>query len=248
MTSLKNLKCLSAFHLKLMAMAFMLCDHLWATAVSGNMWLTNVGRLAFPIFAFQIAEGFCRTDNFKKYLGRMFIFALISELPFNLMYSGSLFFPFHQNVLFTFTLSLICLKILDNAKKKSRGIYILAIVVMIPVVQILGFASFVDYYGFGILTVMLFYIFREGRFAYIGQFVGMVIINWFMMGGMTINFSLFGMSIEFPQQAFALFALIPIWMYNGRRGYDSRVFRIINYSFYPVHMLILAVLTLYILK
>ena len=54
---MRKLKCLSALDLKLLAMTLMLCDHLWATIVPGAMWLTNLGRLAFPIFAFQIAEG-----------------------------------------------------------------------------------------------------------------------------------------------------------------------------------------------
>ena len=242
-----ELKCFNSFHLKLFAMAFMLCDHLWATAVSGNMWLTNIGRLAFPIFAFQIAEGFCRTNDFKKYIGRMFMFALISEIPFNLMYSGSKFFPFHQNVLFTFTLALLFLKFIDNSKKKSKTAFYLSLAISIPAAYVLGFITFVDYYGFGILTVIVFYLFRDGKFANAGQFIGMVIINWFMMGGLTLNFHVLGMEISFPQQAIAILALIPVWLYNGQRGYDSKAFRIINYLFYPVHMLILAILVLYIL-
>ena len=63
--------------LHLMAMAFMLCDHLWATVVEGNDWLTCVGRLAFPIFAFMIVEGYFHTRDLKKYVKRMLLFALI---------------------------------------------------------------------------------------------------------------------------------------------------------------------------
>ncbi|HJJ93617.1 MAG TPA: TraX family protein, partial [Methanocorpusculum sp.] len=85
--------------LHILAMAFMLCDHLWGTIVSGNEWLTCIGRLALPIFAFLLVEGYFHTKSLKKYAGRLFIFALISEIPFNLMMGGSIFFPIHQNIL-----------------------------------------------------------------------------------------------------------------------------------------------------
>lgn len=45
-------------------MALMLCDHMWATVVPGGQWMTNLGRLAFPIFAFQIAEGYAQDPQF----------------------------------------------------------------------------------------------------------------------------------------------------------------------------------------
>ena len=88
MQSVRTLKCLSAFHLKLLAMTLMVCAHLWSTVVAGHDWMDAIGRLAFPIFAFLTAEGFFHTGNLKKYLARMFLFALISELPFDLMAEG----------------------------------------------------------------------------------------------------------------------------------------------------------------
>ena len=94
----------TSFSLHCMAMVFMLCDHLWGTIVPGNDWLTCIGRLAFPIFAFLIVEGYFHTGNLKRYTLRLLIFAVISEIPFNLMAGSRFVYPIHQNVLWTFLL------------------------------------------------------------------------------------------------------------------------------------------------
>ena len=106
MEKLKQIKCLNASHLKIIAMVCMLIDHAWAMLVSGNLWMTCVGRIAFPIFAFQIAEGYAHTKNFKRYLLRMFLFALVSEIPYNFLSGGWWFNPFGQNVMLRFSLYL----------------------------------------------------------------------------------------------------------------------------------------------
>ena len=90
---------LSAAALHILAMTFMLMDHLWATLLSSQMWLTHVGRLAFPIFAFLAVEGYFHTRSFKRYALRMLLFAVLSEVPFDLMYGGTVFYPVHQNVI-----------------------------------------------------------------------------------------------------------------------------------------------------
>ena len=229
-------------------MALMLCDHIWATLVSGNLWMTLIGRMAFPIFAFQVAEGFTKTKHYGKYLKRMFLFALLSEIPFNLMTSGTVFFPFYQNVLFTFCLSLILLKLLEWGEKKGIWVYLCTIAAAAALALILGTLCMVDYFYYGILTVLLFYIFRKGKFAWLGQLAGMFFINVILMNSMVLNWKFMGRTIQIPEQFFALFALIPIWLYNGKKGPDSKAFRICNYAFYPVHMLILSVIALYVIR
>ena len=108
-------KLLDANALKIIAVVLMMLDHLWASVIPGNRWMTMLGRCAFPIFAFMVAEGYVHTSDVKKYMKRLFVFALISEIPFNLFYIGAPIFPFHQNVMFTLLYGLLILYQLENS-------------------------------------------------------------------------------------------------------------------------------------
>ncbi len=235
---------LSAFGLHLTAMGLMLCDHLWATIIPGNDWLTCLGRLAYPIFAFLLVEGCCHTRNFRKYLRRMFFCALLSELPFNLMYVSSWIYPFHQNVLWTFLLALLCMNMAERLRKRWNPW--LAIPLGVIVTGFFALAAqlaMTDYLGYGVLMVMVFYFFRGNRWYHrLGQLLGLWCISWELMGSMRLPVTLFGTSFEIPQQGFAVLALIPIWCYRGRQGYHSKVTRYCFYLFYPVHMLVLGLM------
>ena len=92
----------TSFSLHIMAMIFMLCDHLWGTIVRGNDWLTCIGRLTFPIYAFMIVEGYFHTKNLKKYVYRLLLFAVLSEIPFNLAMGSRGFFSKKQNFVMVF--------------------------------------------------------------------------------------------------------------------------------------------------
>lgn len=243
------MKCLSSSALKIIAMVCMLCDHMWATVIPGSTWLTMVGRLAFPIFAFQIAEGASRTFNIRAYTKRLFWFAILSEVPFNLMCSGMPIWPLHQNVLFTFWISVLILRQLKKAKEEHDALrYILTAVIFAVVGYLVGTVFLVDYYGYGILMVILFYVTRDLPYGWAAQLAGMVYINCHMMGGQTIPFSLGGMNWEFPIQALAVLALIPIWLYSGEKGKSYKMVRPMCYAFYPLHILILALVGIFVLN
>ena len=231
----KTKGCLDSLTLKLLAMALMLCDHLWATVLPGVMWLTAVGRIAFPIFAFQVAEGFQRTHDRKKYLLRMLVFALISEIPFNYLYYSSPVFPFHQNVMFTIFIALLLMLGLEKVRSKGMGMYILAAVLSLPVGYFLGTIGMGDYYGSGVGTVLIFYLCRNrprlGAALYLLSYLPALMNGWpedplcLTVGGLCIDWSIF-----------AVFAAPLIFCATHSRIKINRWF---FYAFYPANIYIL---------
>ena len=232
---------LSAAALHILAMAFMLMDHLWATLLPAQEWLTCVGRIAFPIFAFMAVEGYFHTHNLKKYLLRMLIFAVISEVPFDLMYGGTWFYPVHQNVIWTLMMGLAGIHLMETVRKKKRTfVYILVSAIVVILGGLLGTLSMVDYYGIGVLTVFIFYFFRGRKWwCLLGQVLALYWVNVELLGGLMYPIRLFGMEFELCQQGLALLALLPIWLYRGRQGYHSKPFQYFCYAFYPMHMLVI---------
>ncbi len=235
----KKIQFLNSNTLRLVAVLLMVSDHIWATAMSFGNWMTYIGRMAFPIFAFQIAEGFVHTKNFKKYALRLLAFALISEIPFNLFYSSRWFNPYHQNVMFTLLLGLLAIKVIDNLKKDISPKNIGKSLLWLALIAVGGTLGFVDYGFLGVLTVVMFYLCRGYRFTPILQLIGMILINIVFFEGQVFIFDVFGKTVEIPSQGFAVFSLIPIWLYNGKKGKSSKVLQYGFYAFYPVHMLIL---------
>ena len=229
--------------LHILAMAFMLCDHMWATVIPGSDWLTCVGRLAFPIFAFMIVEGYFHTRNFRKYLLRMLLFAVIAEIPFNLMAGGSVLYPVHQNVLWTFLISLLCIHWNERVKDQKEWKRLLVALATLVLGALVGLITMVDYHHAGVLTVLVFYFFRGRKWwCYVGQALCLWYINAEMLGGFGYELSLFGQPFFLTQQSLALLALPFIWLYRGNRGHRSRAFQYCCYAFYPAHLLVLGVL------
>ena len=235
---------LSAAALHILAMTLMLMDHLWATLLPAQDWLTCAGRVAFPIFAFMAVEGYFHTRNFKKYALRMLLFAVLSEIPFDLMYGGTWFYPVHQNVIWTLLLGLVGIYLMEKARKTGKTwLYVLVCLGITLAGAILGTLGMVDYYGAGVLTIFVFYFFRGRKWwCLLGQVLGLYWINVELLGGLMYPVELLGMELELCQQGFALLSLIPIWLYRGRQGYHSKPFQYVCYGFYPAHMLLLAII------
>lgn len=218
--------------LKGIAAALMLTDHVGAILLPEVLALRCVGRLAFPIFAFFIAEGYAHTRDFGRYFRRLAILAVVSEIPFNLE-NGAVFDLTRQNVLFTFCLALLTLRGLE-ALGRERGFGRWA---GCGLVLAAGFAAGellrTDYGGWGVVTVALLQLCRDGKYAKLWLLLAMAAVNGLGMGSLTM--SVFGG--EMPMQIFAVAALPVIWLYNGQAG--PKGLRRAFYVFYPAHLLVL---------
>ena len=111
---------LNSLHLKLLAVVTMLIDHMGFTLFPHAVWMRAVGRLAFPIFCFLIAEGCAHTHDKKRYAGRLLLFAVLSELPFNLMCSGQWLSWNYQNVLWTLLIGALVCWAMDWARTRRK--------------------------------------------------------------------------------------------------------------------------------
>ena len=220
---------MSSFALHIWAMLLMLCDHLQLTLLPDLPILRCVGRLAFPLFAFMAVEGYLHTRSLKKYLLRLLMLAVISEIPFDLLVSGSVFDPMHQNVIWTIILGLCCIRAFENISADLKKM--LSAVVIIASLAAAIIAR-VDYSSAGALTLLAFYAFRGNTVrCRLMQLLSLAFINLVLLGG--IGFA-------FPYQALAVLSLPIIWLYDGSQGPHNGFIKAANYLFYPAHMLILA--------
>lgn len=210
----------NSFHLKVLAIVTMMLDHIGAILLPQEMWLRYVGRLAFPIFCFLLVEGFFHTRNVDKYIIRLGIFALVSEIPFNLAFGRSIFDLNYQNVFFTLFIGIVLMRVL--AYENRWVVRIIEVLLAMWLANVLR----TDYGGKGVLLISWFYFFREKKA------VGLI-------GGALWNL----LSVTSIQRVGA-FAMIPIGLYNGEKGRSMKYF---FYLFYPVHILILVGIRWYLL-
>ena len=234
---MQRVQFLNGFHLKLIAICTMLIDHMGYTLFPGVMWLRCVGRVAFPIFCFLIAEGCVYTHDRKKYAARLLVFALLSEIPYNLMNSGMIWDPYDQNVLWTLLTGALVCWLIDWALKKCTPLsFVLTGAAMVAAYWLLE-AFRTDYGGWGMLLVAAFYgVHRAPSGAVvkmIAQAFGLAFFSLGVMGGY--------LSIEL----WSLVSLAPIWLYNGQRGFSHKAVQYGFYAFYPVHILILSLIAMY---
>ncbi len=200
----------------------MLIDHVGFLLFPEYDFLRFIGRVSFPLFAFLIAEGFIKTKNVNSYLKRLFIFGIISQVPFFIFDRLAGVQSFNLNIMFSLTLGVIALLLLTS----TRNVFLKAF----GIIGILAIAYFGQFsYGvYGILTIIASFIFLKRRSTGLTALSILPFLE-------TVR--LFFMKIFFLQ-FFAIFSLIPIYFYNGERG--KKISRWWFYWFYPVHMLVLS--------
>ena len=223
---------MSAFCLKIIACITMFIDHVGYVIFKESSFFNWIGRLAFPIFAFQISQGYIHTRNLKKYVIRLFIFALISQIPFILFYE-SLFDAFAINVIFTLLFGLIGIIVYDKINK------LLGIVLSICLGIIAEICSF-DYGFYGVIVILLFYIFRNSKLLLISAFSVATITKYacyivYYLLETTINPTIV-FKFYMPSIIGTLLSGLFIGLYNGKKGNDSKY---LLYLFYPLHLLLL---------
>ncbi len=226
---------ISSNTLKIFAYACMLCDHVGYVLVDDNSVMRAIGRLAFPIFVFLLVEGYRHTSNVKKYILRLFVFALISEVPYDLAFAGSVFDISDQNVFFTLAAGLTAVYLLDRVLSGAYSVaseyrMILAFgAVLIP--AILAEICRTDYGMGGIVVIILFYMITPlyGR-GKLPEKAKRNATNTVLSA--VIYYLFYGLS-----ELYALFAIIPISFYNGKRGKKNKLIQYAFYFFYPLHLL-----------
>ena len=214
---------ISAAALHIIAMALMLMDHLWATIFPAQEWLTCAGRLAFPIFAFMAVEGYFHTHSFQKYALRLLLFAVLTEVPFDLAFSGRPLDPSYQNVLWTLLAGALVCWAADWAQRTPDALHLLVATAAFAGAFWLLEVCRTDYGGWGMVLILLFHLSRGNRLI---QLAGLAVFCVASVGGVSI-------------ELYALVSLAFIWLYDGRRGYCSRPIQWLCYAFYPVHLLLL---------
>ena len=206
------MKRLNTFTLKMIAIITMVIDHVGHIFFPEEMVFRMIGRLSFPIFAYVLAEGFTYTRDVKKYMLRLGIFALLSEIPYDLAIMGSVLEFSHQNVFFTLFFGVLMLWLMTRTKNMILQYGTVA--AMLLLCEFLN----TDYSDIGILMIFIFYLFRERKIEKL-LIVGLIFIA--LSGGV---------------QLYAILALPLIALHNREQGPKMKVF---FYLFYPAHLLIL---------
>lgn len=221
---------ISGYWLKVIAVVSMLIDHTSAVILEQIPGLENsaffmriIGRAAFPIYCFLLVEGFYHTRSRAKYAGRLFLFALISEVPFDLAFSRRMWNFSSNNVFFTLLFGLLVIWGVEGIKQgeKAAAIRVILIIVTVAAGGFLALLFRTDYDLSGIVTIFAIYMFYPKKVK--GMGIGVFVLT------------LLASIIE----AAAFLDMIPVYFYNGTRGKQMKYF---FYIFYPAHLFLLAMI------
>ena len=251
---------MTVFHLKLIALTSMIIDHMGAIIPEvfglppeGINLFRVIGRVAFPIFVYLIAEGFRHTKSPEKYLVRLGIFALISEIPFDLAFRGGLSWTsFFENTNIFYTLFLggaaifVYNLMLEHGKKRFKTRFqnvCVHVVAVFPTLVFMLFADILtaDYGAYGVAFIFIMYVIKPVKFRLAAM---ATLCIW--QHHVLIEFIIRGYGLRIPITYFLMIpaTLVPVFFiayYNGQRGPS---FKWWFYAAYPVHLVIVAIVTI----
>ena len=217
---------LSQESLKTIACVTMLLDHVGSVFLP-NVGLRIIGRLAFPIYCFLLAEGAYYTRSRKEYAHRLMVGLILSEIPYDLLFYGGITFA-HQSVMVTLLLGFLYAVAMNYMP--VQGYRILLLLPFAMVAELLH----TDYGGWGVAIIGLFVITRETEERYWIQALGLGVMA-FMIGGRSIHLGF----VDVPIQIFSVAAMLPIVLYDGSKRTNNIWVRRGFYLFYPVHLALL---------
>lgn len=224
-SQIKDIRILSTFTLKMIAVITMTIDHIGAVLLPQYLILRVIGRLAFPIYSFLVVNGFRHTKDVKKYIIRLGSFAIISEIFFDLAAYGKIFYVSHQNVFFTLTIGLVMITLIDNFRQGAiiahRYMNMVTETVIVLMAGMIATLLSTDYSFCGILMIYGFYTFECSKMT---GALWQMIINIVLIGGI---------------QSYAIVALPFIYLYNGKSGIKCKW---LFYIYYPAHLLVLYII------
>ncbi len=218
---------MTSFTLKIIAMASMFLDHFSSVFdyFFETPYLRIIGRLAFPIFAYFIAEGCRRTKNVNRYILRLALFALISEPFFDVAFFNSPFVPAFgifehgsQNVFITLAAGAIAIQAYERFKHNS-GLIIAGIALLCEFLH-------TDYGAMGVAAIVLCYLFKTQRNRLLA--LSGIMLLLYYSPSLTGLLYLSGAGL----------GVLLLSFYNNRRGYNMKW---LLYAFYPLHLLVLIV-------
>jgi len=215
---------MTAFKLKLIAIITMIIDHIGLFFFYNDLIFRVVGRLSFPIFAWLIANGAVHTKNIKKYLVRLLILAVVSQ-PVVFLVD-----PFYDriNAVFTLFIGLVVIAIIQNIKNKFIWIFVIFLGCVAS--EVLR----TDYGAMGVLSIVFFYIFfRNKKLMTLSQ---LVIYVFPYVRVFDFESFRFAASLRDFYEVFAVFALVLILLYNGKRGVGVRG---VFYLIYPLQYVVI---------
>ena len=218
--------------LKIIALLSMTVDHVGLLLFPRIIVLRVIGRLAFPIFAYMVAEGCRYTRSLPKYLGSMAGVACLCQIV-SYIATQSL----EQYILVTFSLSVLLIILLQKATSKrnvvSCGLFIFATVIVFIVTELvpkwLSVRSFSVDYGFmGVMLPVCVYAAGNKRIK-------------LAVSALCLSFMASGM---WPGQWAALLSLPLLALYNGRRG--KWKMKWLFYFYYPLHLAIIWIISFFV--
>ena len=239
---------LTSTGLKLIAMLTMLIDHAGGHINGNIIWMRFIGRIAFVLYAFMIVEGMSHTHDKERYLVKLLALAAISEVPFDLMGSGRWYNPESQNVVFTLAIgaSVIYLYELILAKGEKLKIYRMDFGIELTIIGTLLTTLFqTDYSLSGVPLIMMFYLWNKSRkpiplLIILSIFIALTILN--VTEGVAIGVVISHFVSAKLWVYFGAYLALPfLLLYNGRKGYSSKIWQWGSWGWYPLHMLLILV-------